>query len=73
MWIYNLGVARLNPGLATYLTLRFGHEIISRAILSLPMSQVGQLSVTGKNGHLELVNCLGNLPKNSVDSLAQKV
>ena len=28
---------------------RFGHEIISTVILSLPLIQIGQLSVTGES------------------------
>ena len=39
-----------------------GHEIISTAILSLPLIQVGQLY----DVHLVLVNRLGSLPRNSV-------
>ena len=35
--------------LATYLLHRFGHEMISMAILSLLLIQEGQLSVTGKS------------------------
>ena len=31
-----------------HVILETGHEIISKAILSLPLIQVGQLSVTGK-------------------------
>ena len=49
----------------------FVHEIISTAILSLPLIQEGQLSVTGKRMCTKnvLVNCLGGLPRNSVDRL----
>ena len=37
--------------------VEIGHEIISTAILSLPLIQEGQLSVTGENyGHC---NCTG--------------
>ena len=49
--------------------MEIGHEIISKAALSLPLIQVGQLSVTGKMMcTIEvLVNHLGlNLPKKSV-------
>ena len=52
--------------------MEFGHEIISVAILSLPLIQEGQLSVTGcmrKNLHQVLVNCVGGLPRNSVEML----
>ena len=49
--------------------MEFVYEIISTAILSLPLIQEGQLSVTGeKNVHLVL-NCPGGLPSNSVDRL----
>ena len=34
------------PGLRHITCVEFGHEIISTAILSLPLMQVGQLSVT---------------------------
>ena len=47
--------------------MKIGHEIISTAILSLLLIQVGQLSVIGKR----LVNCLGlSLPMKSVVMLA---
>ena len=36
-------------GPVTYFSLRFGHEIISTAILSLSLIQVSQLSVTGES------------------------
>ena len=32
-----------------HLSKEFGHEIISTAILSLPLIQVGQLSFTGES------------------------
>ena len=49
---------------------RFGHEIISMGILSLPPIQMGQWSVTGKKyGHFILVNRSGSLPRNSADRL----
>ena len=41
---------------------------LSTAILSLPLIQVGQLSV----GHLVLVNRLGSLPRNSVNRLTDR-
>ena len=47
----------------------------SMTILSLPLIQEGQLSVTGErmctNGRL-LVNCLGGLLGNSVDRLTDR-
>ena len=43
--------------------VEIGHEIISKAILSLPLIQVEQLSVTCER----LVNCIGlSLPRKSV-------
>ena len=36
-------------GPATHLLYGFGHEIISTVILSLPLIQAGQLSVTGES------------------------
>ena len=56
--------------LATYLSYRFGHEIISMSILSLLLIQKEQLSVTGERfGHLVVVNCLGSMPRDSVGRL----
>ena len=49
--------------------MEIGHEIISKAVLSLPLFQIGQLSVTGEMMcTIEvLVNHLGlSLPKKSV-------
>ena len=47
-----------------------GHEIISMAILSLPLTQVGRLSLTGeKYGHFVLVNSFGSLPSISMERL----
>ena len=46
-----------------------GHEIVSTAILSLPLIQVAVLSYWRKDVHLVLVDCLGSLPRNSVDRL----
>ena len=42
--------------------MEISHGIISTAILSLPLIQVGQLSAV----HLVLVKCLGSLHRNSV-------
>ena len=42
--------------------MEISHGIISTAILSLPLIQLGQLSAV----HLVLVNCLGTLHRNSV-------
>ena len=41
------------------LSLRFGHEKISMAILSLPWIKEGQCQLLAKEGPLILVNCLG--------------
>ena len=42
------------------LSFRFDHEIFSRVILSLPLIQEGQLSVSSKRMRTLLVNCLDN-------------
>ena len=45
---------------------------ISMTILTLPLIQEGQLSLTGKRmgtKYIVLVNCLGGLPRNSVSGL----
>ena len=42
------------------------HEIVSMVILSLPLVQEGQLSVSGKRLCTILVNCLLSLPSKSV-------
>ena len=47
-----------------------GHEIISTAILSFPLIQEGQLSVTGERIYTRY--CLGGLPRNSVDRLTDR-
>ena len=39
---------RFNPRVRQHSFVEIGHEIISAAILSLPLIQVGQLSVTGE-------------------------
>ena len=45
-------------------------KTISTTILTLPLIQEGQLSVTGEQMGTEvLVNCLGGLPRNSVARL----
>ena len=50
-------VAGLIPdGYATF--FRGDHEIFSTVILSLPLIQEGQLSVSGKRMYTVLVNCL---------------
>ena len=57
-----------SSGLATFF-VEIGHEIISKAVLSLPLIQIGQLSVTGEMMcTIEvLVKHLGlSLPKKSV-------
>ena len=49
-------------------------EIISTAILSLPLIQVEQLPVTGERMHEVLVNCLGlSLPRKSVVRLTDRL
>ena len=62
-----------DPHVRQHSFVEFGHEIISKAILSLPLIQEGHLSVTGeKNMHLVLVNCPGGLPRNGVDRLTDR-
>ena len=39
---------RFDPHIPQHPFVEFGHEIISTAILSLPLIQEGQLSVTGE-------------------------
>ena len=39
---------RFDPHVRKYSFMEFGHEILSTAILSLPLIQEGHLSVTGK-------------------------
>ena len=51
-----------NPRIRQHSFVEIGHEIISTAILSLPLIQIGQLS----DLQLVLVNRLGSLPRNSV-------
>ena len=55
--------------------LSFGHEIMSTAILSLPLIQEGQLSVTGERMK-ECALSTGKLPRrlaqNSVDRLTDR-
>ena len=55
----------LKPG--TFVRWRFGHEKYSMTILSLPLIQEGQLSVTGKRMCTKYW-----LPKNSVDRLTDR-
>ena len=54
--------------------MKIDHEIISMAILlSLPVIQVGQLSVIGKR-MCTVVNCFGiSLPRKSVDRLTDRL
>ena len=54
-----------DPHVRHILSWRLGHENISTAILSLPLIQEEQLSVTGERMCTQnLVNCLGRLPRN---------
>ena len=54
--------------------LEIGHEIISTAILSLPLIQVGAIvSYWRKDVHLVLVNHLGSLPRNSLIRLTDRL
>ena len=54
--------------------LEIGHEIISTAILSLPLIQVGAVvSYWRKDVHLVLVNHLGSLPRNSLIRLTDRL
>ena len=48
------------------------NKTISTTILTLPLIQEGQLSVTGERMDTELVNCLGGLPRNSVAKLTDR-
>ena len=43
-----LGGRRFDPLIRQYSFMEIGPEIISTAVLSLPLIQVGQLSVTGE-------------------------
>ena len=45
-------------GSATFFSWRFDHEIFSTVILSLPLIQEGQLSVSGERMGIILFNCL---------------
>ena len=58
----------LDPPVRQHSFVEMGHKIISTAILSLALIQVGQLLVTGeRNVHIILVNCLGlSLSRKSV-------
>ena len=49
----NQGVAGSSPGLSNHIfSLRFGHEKISTTILTIPLIQEGQLSITsGRMGN----------------------
>ena len=58
-----------DPRVRQHSFLEVGHEIISTAIASLPLIQVGQLSVTD----LALVNHLESLPRNSVIRLTDRL
>ena len=49
--------------------MEIGHEIISTAILPLPLIQVGQLSAV----HFILVNRLGSLPRKCVVRLTDSL
>ena len=57
----------INGSSKTFFHMEIGHEILSTAILSLPLIQVGQLSVTGKR-MFDL-----SLPRKSVDSLTDRL
>ena len=43
------GIQEVAGGVRHHLSKRFGNEIISTTILSLPLTPVGQLSVTGES------------------------
>ena len=51
--------------------MKIGHEIISTAILPLPLIQEEQLSVNGEKGCVLSTGylSLGGLPRNSVDRI----
>ena len=60
------GGHRFYPLVRQYSVLEIGYEIISMTILSLPLVQLGQLSVTGEKMYQVLVNRLGlRLPRKS--------
>ena len=63
--IYEVTGSTLGP--ATYLSLRFCHELISTVILSPPLIQVGQLSVADESMDMALGN--GSLHRKRVDIL----
>ena len=63
-----------DPPLWQHSSVEIGHEIISTAILSLPLIQVGQLSVTGERMCTYYwLTCLGSLPRNSVVRLTDSL
>ena len=62
-----------DPHVRQHSFLEFGQEIISTTILSLPLIQEGQLSVTGERLCSKCwVNCRGGLPRNSMDRLTDR-
>ena len=48
MYDWYSGGRDLDPHVRQHSFVQMGHEIISTAIISLPLIQVGQLSVTGE-------------------------
>ena len=56
----------VEPRSGHILSLRFGHEKLSTTIITLPLIQEGQLSVTGERMDTD---CLGGLPRNSAARL----
>ena len=64
------GWSRVRSSVPATLFSEDWHGIISTAIISLALIQVGQLSITGeKMCTFVLVYRLGSLPRNSVDRL----
>ena len=58
-----------DPRVRRHSVAEFGHEIISTAIVSLPLIQVGWQ----KDVHLVLVNRLGSMPRSSVVRLTDRL
>ena len=63
---------RFDPRVRQHSFLETGHEIISTAILSLPLIQVA-VSYWQKDVYLVVVNRLGSLPRNSVVRLTDRL
>ena len=68
MYDWYTGGRDFDPPVRQHSFVEMGHEIISTAILSLPLIQVGAVvSYWRKDVHIILVNCLGlSLSRKSV-------